>query len=291
MDHEKCHDSPFCREVSHSQDPLPVRCVGKWAETKLFYLRRYIEIFTTAMRDKWQLAYIDLFAGPGKCVRRDTGAFLDGSPLLALSTRFPFHSYHFVELNPQCMDALRSRCGRSALAERIHFYPKNCNDAVEEIHQSLAPGTLALAFIDPTGLQIQFASVKRLAAGSRVDLIVTFMDHLDIGRNLEQCYLKPENKALDEFLGTTKWRQRVSALVAQGQTKAALREIRDAYLDQLSTIGYARDLISDAESVRVTAAASRAPLYLMLFAAKDKKGIEFWNKIRLKQEDGQGRLF
>jgi hypothetical protein len=29
----------------------------------------------------------------------------------------------------------------------------------------------------------------------------------------------------------------------------------------------------------------------MLFAAKDKKGIEFWNKIRLKEEDGQGRLF
>jgi three-Cys-motif partner protein len=291
MDHERCRDSPYCREVTHPEDGLSVRCVGKWAETKHFYLRRYIDIFTTAMRDKWKLAYVDLFAGPGKCVRRDTGAFLDGSPLIALGTRFPFHSYHFVELNPQCMDALRSRCQTIAIGGRVRYYQEDCNDAVEKIRQGLGPGTLALAFIDPTGLQFRFDSLRRLAEGSRVDLIVTFMDHLDIRRNLEQHYLKRENRALDEFLGTNKWRNRVSALVAQGQTKAALTEIRDVYLNQLSTLGYAKDLTSDAESVRVRTDTSRAPLYLMLFAAKDKKGIEFWNKIRLKEEDGQGRLF
>jgi len=290
MDHERCRDSPYCREVTPLEDGLSVRCVGQWAETKLFYLRRYIDIFTTAMRDKWNLAYVDLFAGPGKCVRRDTGAFLDGSPLIALRTPFPFHSYHFVELNTQCMDALRSRCQTIAIGERVSYYPEDCNDAVDKIRQSLGPRTLALAFIDPTGLQFRFDSLRRLAEGPRVDLIVTFMDHLDIRRNLERVYLKRGNKALDQFLGTDRWRAPVRSLLAQGQTEAARTRIRDIYLDQLNTIGYPKELTSDAESVRVTSDAE-APLYLMLFAAKHKTGIEFWNKIRLKQEDGQRRLF
>lgn len=63
-------------------DGLPARPSGEWAKEKLFYLKRYIHTFSTAMRDKpWRRRiYIDLFAGPGKCVIKKTQEYLLGSP-------------------------------------------------------------------------------------------------------------------------------------------------------------------------------------------------------------------
>jgi hypothetical protein len=47
----------------------------------LIYVERYAAAFTRAMKGKWdRLVYIDLLAGPGKGVRRDTGVEFDGSP-------------------------------------------------------------------------------------------------------------------------------------------------------------------------------------------------------------------
>ncbi len=54
-------------------DGLAVREVGRWTEEKLFYVRRYIEIFTTGMKVKWpRRVYIDLFAGPGRSIIEGT---------------------------------------------------------------------------------------------------------------------------------------------------------------------------------------------------------------------------
>jgi three-Cys-motif partner protein len=73
-------------------DGLPVRIVRPWAKEKLHYLRRYIEIFTAGMKDKWpRRVYADLFAGPGRSVVEDTAEEIDGSPLIALHTRVSIH--------------------------------------------------------------------------------------------------------------------------------------------------------------------------------------------------------
>jgi hypothetical protein len=66
-------------------DGLPTRESGSWVVEKLDYLKRYIDVFETSMRDKlWRRRhYIDLFAGPGKC-SVPKGAVYLGSPLLAL---------------------------------------------------------------------------------------------------------------------------------------------------------------------------------------------------------------
>ena len=47
-------------------DGLYIPEVGEWSSDKHYYLGRYMDAFTTSMRDKWQgLHYIDLFAGAG----------------------------------------------------------------------------------------------------------------------------------------------------------------------------------------------------------------------------------
>lgn len=69
-------------------DGLPLGNTGKWAAIKLDYLSRYIDIFETAMRQKWRYRnYIDLFSGPGKNRERNSRQVSFGSPLLSL-TRF-----------------------------------------------------------------------------------------------------------------------------------------------------------------------------------------------------------
>lgn len=67
-------------------DGLPVRESGTWVEDKLYYLERYLKIFSVGMKNKWggRLYYVDLFAGPGRCRIRGTHREIDGSPLVAL---------------------------------------------------------------------------------------------------------------------------------------------------------------------------------------------------------------
>ncbi len=81
-------------------DGLPARESGEWVKEKLYYVKRYIDVFETAMRAKnWRRRiFIDLFSGPGKCVIRDTNEYIIGSPILALQTQYPFTDYYFGDL-------------------------------------------------------------------------------------------------------------------------------------------------------------------------------------------------
>ena len=69
-------------------DGLPTASVKSWSRDKHHFLRRYIDAFTTSMKDKrWGgLHYIDLFAGPG-IERLEDGSLEWGSPLIAATIR------------------------------------------------------------------------------------------------------------------------------------------------------------------------------------------------------------
>jgi three-Cys-motif partner protein len=86
-----------------------VRSSGIWAQDKLYYLERYLDIFSVGMRKKWpgKLHYVDLFAGPGRCLIRDTSEEIDGSPLIAL--KYGFAKYIFFEADEMCCKALTER--------------------------------------------------------------------------------------------------------------------------------------------------------------------------------------
>ncbi|MFZ5800074.1 MAG: hypothetical protein ACOY3D_01685 [Candidatus Omnitrophota bacterium] len=71
-------------------DGLIVRPSGIWIQQKYYYLKRYLDIFSKGMKNKWQgnLTYIDLFAGPGRCLVESLNQEEDGSPLIALQYDF-----------------------------------------------------------------------------------------------------------------------------------------------------------------------------------------------------------
>ena len=74
-------------------DGLAMRRSNNYARYKLKALEIYIEITNTAMKDKpWRdRYYIDLQAGPGKNIIG--GSIVLGSPLVALTTKYPFTQY------------------------------------------------------------------------------------------------------------------------------------------------------------------------------------------------------
>jgi len=89
--------------VRKASDGYNIRCVGRWAKDKYFYVGRYLDVFSTAMKNRWEgnLYYIDLFAGCGKCRVRDSGDEIDGSALMSLKIRFPFKKYFLLTQIPK----------------------------------------------------------------------------------------------------------------------------------------------------------------------------------------------
>ena len=75
--------------------------VGDWSRDKHHFLWRYLNAFTTAMRNKaWAgLHYIDLFAGAGIERLKGSGELDWGSPLLAAQAKHPFAQLHLCEKN------------------------------------------------------------------------------------------------------------------------------------------------------------------------------------------------
>ena len=133
-EHKKHAPEGICSKKNASDD-LFIRCVGGWSKVKHYYLKRYIDTFTTSMRDKWEgnLYYIDLFAGPGKCRVRDNGEEIEGSPLIALNSKYPFTKYYFIDLNKKALDSLQTRCKSHQHFKRAEIIPKDCNIAVDDI--------------------------------------------------------------------------------------------------------------------------------------------------------------
>src|SRR5687767_9805749 len=93
-----------------ASDGLPARESGDWAKEKLYYAERYMSIFNGAMHRKWpSRLYVDLLAGCGRNILKNSFDEFDGSPLRAAKLDNPFSDLLFVEHDAGLADALRKR--------------------------------------------------------------------------------------------------------------------------------------------------------------------------------------
>lgn len=273
------------KEIS-ANDGLPVRSSGAWVEEKLYYLRRYLSIFSVGMKNKWRgrLYYVDLFAGPGVCRIRRSEKEVDGSPLIAL-TEFDFAKYYFFEAESSCFQALAIRAEKRTpdKSGKVSMLLGDCNDTIQEA-QFPSQG-LGVAFIDPTGIsQISFETMRKLSAGRQIDLIINFPEGMGIRMNLHQ-YTQTEKNALSRFMGSERWR----ALYQQSLSSydQVCSEIAKEYLANLGELGYCA-VDSDWIPVKTD---QNVLLYYLLFASKNPRGNDFWRKISRIGPHGQRGLF
>jgi len=251
--------------------------VGRWAKDKLFYIKRYCDIFNTGMKRKWAVrTYIDLFAGPGKCLVETTKEEIEGSPLLALSCKVSFTHYFFNDIQPDVIKSLKTRVAFYRSANVVYFN-KDCNLVVDELLQKLPLGSLDFCFIDPFNWEISFNSVRKLTAERQMDLAVTF----HVG-GMKRVAHNPPQELLD-FFPDRSWQQEYEKATETGKLKG--RVLLDAYERGLKNLGYGaiKDYVLAVNKRNV-------PLYYLIFASKHPRGADFWDKIAGRSAAGQLRM-
>jgi three-Cys-motif partner protein len=284
-------------------DGLLARESGEWVKEKLYYIKRYIDIFEVAMRDRsWRRRiFIDLFSGPGKCIVRDTNEFLLGSPLLALQTQYPFTDYYFGDLEQYNIDSLKQRVSESSIPkDRIHLLVGDANsnvrDVVTEISQfdKFIRGVLPclnLAFLDPEGLELEWKTIETLAHLNRMDLIIHYSQN-GLTRNLDKSYATQKDTIVDSFFGDRKWRDVYRNALSKRESIGVHRALIDYYKSKLSNLGYV--VINDSDEVAqeplIRNTQRNAPLYRLIFASKHPLGNKIWNEVTKKDIHGQEKL-
>jgi three-Cys-motif partner protein len=262
---------------SPQDDGLYIPTVGEWSRDKHYFLMRYIDAFTTSMKNKkWQgLHYIDLFAGSG-IERLKRSQKLDwGSPMIAAQAPYPFDRLHLCEKNSNKYNALKSRIDQIKPDSQVFHGDANKN--IHKIVEDIPDRTLSLAFLDPYGLHLDYETLKVLS-NIRADLIIFFPDHLDALRNWEHTYLDNPSSNLDRCLGPgTNWRSLLNKIPVQRRAEV----LRNLYVDQLEAqLGYTvfeYERISDRGN----------PLYILIRCSRHKVAAKLWRGISGKKPDGQ----
>jgi three-Cys-motif partner protein len=251
--------------------------VGRWAKDKLFYIKRYCDIFNTGMKDIWTVrTYVDLFSGPGKCFIETTKKEIEGSPLLALSCKVPFTHYFFNDIQPDVIKSLKSRAAYYHSANVV-FFNKDCNLVVDGLLQKLPPNSLDFCFVDPFRWEISFNTIRKLTEGRRMDLAITF----HVG-NMKRVAHDPPQELIDFFTDRS-WQQEYEKAAVTGKLKGHI--LLEAYKSGLADLEYKdiRDYVLEVNRTNV-------PLYHLIFASKHRRGADFWDKIAGRSEAGQLRM-
>lgn len=258
-------------EIISEVDGLITRHSGVWIKQKYYYLRRYLDIFSKGMKNKWTLTYIDLFAGPGRCLIESNGSEQEGSPLIAL--QYDFNKYVFVEESTELIDALQKRCKDSPKLNSIKFLSGDCNNIVDQISSEVDSTGLNLIFIDPTGIDIHYDTIEKISKGKRADLLINVQMGIDITRNFKTYKEWGDNSKLGLFIGRN---------IAWDKIESP-RDAIKLYKERIKKLGYGTVEFKDI-TIKNT---KNAPMYFLLFASKHPRGLEFWKKITKKEPSGQ----
>lgn len=168
-------------------DGLKTPDVGNWGEKKYKLMGHYCNIFSSSMKNKWNLIYIDLFSGAGYTKIRDTERTLKSSSLIALSIPNCYDYYVFNELDKEKYDALVKRVEIYKGSNNVRVFNLDANASVDTIMASIpkfnnGKGNLIFSFIDPYSLNLNFSTIKSLAK-YKVDILLLLALQMDGRRN------------------------------------------------------------------------------------------------------------
>jgi len=161
--------------------------IGYWSEVKLDIIREYASVYTRIMAAQtspsFKYIYIDAFAGAGQHISKDTGKFVAGSPLIALSLDQPFQEYHFVDLN----DLKVAELERMAVEKsNVFTYNGDCNEILPlEILPRIdyKKYRRALCILDPYGLHLNWEIIETAGKMKTVEIFLNF-PVMDINMNV-----------------------------------------------------------------------------------------------------------
>lgn len=280
--------------------------VSPWAKDKLDALERYLDFYTKVLKNQpWRTIYLDAYAGGGRSVIRaeerprpagpdlfgemppidaDARELISGSPRVALGIANHFDRYVFVDPNANRaaeLDALRAEFQQ---IRTINVLRATAGEGIawvtaQQIHRRSHRG---VAFLDPFGAKLEWASIQRLADTGLFEVFINFALSMAIQRMLPNSGEVPEGwgATLDNYFGSRAWfdevyQRRGGLFATTGHEKRADYSDRllELYRERLrSAFGY----VSTPRLIRNTRG---APLYHLLWAGPHKKGLEGANYI------------
>lgn len=226
----------------------PTTYGGSWTEKKLEILERYIDAYTTALKNKpFQLIYIDAFAGTGYVETQDKDAndFINGSAARAVGiTDKAFDKLIFIE-NDQ------NRCRELENLRQAHFDRDiqieylDANEYFSSLQQDwdYRRGVL---FLDPFATQVQWSTIEKIASFNALDTWILFPTYavtriLPTSRKPDDISSRWADRLTDVF-GNEGWRNLYQPSL-QGNLFGEVEHVRDRGIDGLISI-YKRNLES-----------------------------------------------
>lgn len=278
----------LCQKVSSVMDGLPLRCVGEWANDKIYYLLQYFQIFAKGMSKKWsKLRYVEICSGPGRCSTRNRKE-QDGTALSIVKNELfdLLAEAIFIDYSQEVTETLEARFRAIGKTDHAHAIVGDYNDqsSIVKALQDYSPNSLTLCFIDPTDCSVPFDTVRSIfnATQGKCDFLISFFDGLDFHRNAVNATLSAAHKRLQNkysrFLGTPDFFQRkevVEAAIANKYTDLSYM-FRQLYSDKLSALGLT---YQGWKSVR--------NFYNLLYASSNSRGLDFWKKATRYDPIGQ----
>jgi len=185
---------------------------GEWTKRKIEILVEYAQAYLQIMKDKtyWRLLYFDGFAGAGIIIsekERDINVTIGAARrILELEAPRPFDHYVFVEKSGRNAKKLTEQTKDKYRDKDIRIVVGDCNEQLKRLAKYLqSPGgknTRVLAYLDPHGMQLEWASVVELAEAS-IDLWILVPTGLGVNRLLKKNGEITESwlKRLSIFLG------------------------------------------------------------------------------------------
>ena len=282
--------------------------VGPWARQKLDGLENYLDAYKTALKkQRFELIFIDAFAGAGRSRIRDAwgGAdeedmlllddnfiaseeqIIEGSPRRALGLKRPFDKYYFFDVDAgraQLLSDLKTEYPGRQIDVRVG----DANRLIQNLAPSLdKPMTRGVAFLDPYGPHLEWRTIEALGRTGKFEVIINFPLGMAINRLITRNGDIPEQwrKALNACFGSNEWERlvyRKQADLFGGTTKEkvddAAKRLLDHYVSRLKTVfGY----IAIPSAVRNT---QGVPIYFMLWAGQNGLGRKIADCILSKGE-------
>lgn len=262
-------------------DGLHTPEVGEWGVEKYLRVWMYDEIFTTSMKGKWKRTYVDLFAGAGHALLKESGRAVLSSAMLALHVPHRFDRYVLCEADRTRMEALRERVGRAAPWADVVFLEGDANRIAQSIVHAIPSDSLAFCFADPFGTNLRLSTIRVLAAAGRMDFLILLALGMDANRNRE-LYTEDESTRLDEFLGDSTWRERWAAEEKRGGRFQ--RFLAREYAGAMQSLGYLETALDEMHPVKDRGRL----LYHLAFFSKAERAKKFWNEVRKYSDEQTG---
>lgn len=274
---------------------------GSWTERKLEALRDYLVQYQLIFKRnpgarKLKTIYVDAFAGTGGREAGERAAdpglfgyddeemrgYQEGSVRKALSIDNKFDRYIFIENKSKHAAALRKLIGTkfAALSKRCTIEEEDANAWLQEWCRAQDwRGQRAVVFLDPYGMNVDWATIEAIARTKAIDLWVLFPFAIGANRMMPKD-APPDSlwaKRLTAIFGTEEWKSRFYGESrkadlfgdAQGSIVkiAGMDDILAFFLERLRAI-----FSKIVERPLILENSRHTPMYALCFAAGNPRG-------------------